>query len=213
MVLEARKVHEGFRRQLGQDSAPRLDQLLMDGIELVGVGLGILQPVPLHDGRLVEGGRRVGIVFQQLGRTLAVIGEVEAAANRRVGAPPDLLDIVAPGRRDAHAFPELVGDHIVDGLEAEAVQRFGRGLQRIDLLGGEGVTGLFGPVGLALQHVEVEAQSFELLLPARPRRRCFTAHGSARARRAARGARSAEATALALAGRGFAGVRCRRRRA
>ena len=158
MVLEAREVHEGFRRQLGQDSAPRLDQLLMDGIELVGVGLHVLQPVPLHDGRLVEGGRRVGIVFQQLGRTLAVIGEVEAAANRRVGAPPHLLDIVAPGRRDAHALPELVGDDVLDGLEAKAVQRLGRGLQRVDLVGGEGVTGLLGPVGLALQHVEVEAQ-------------------------------------------------------
>ena len=209
MVLEAREVDQAFRRQLGQDAAPGLDQLLVDGIELVGVGLGVLQPVPLHDGRLVERGRRVGVVFQQLGRALAVEGEVEAAADRRIGAPPDLLDIIAPRRRDAHALPELVGDHMLDRLEAEAVQRLGRRLQRVDLVGCEGVTGLLGPVGLALQHVVVEAQLLELLLPARPRRRGFTAHQLA-PDEPPDDPVAAEAAALAVARRGLAGVRRRR---
>ena len=142
----------------------------MDRIELVGVGLDVLQPVPLDDGRLVERGRRVGVVLQELGRTLTVIGKVEAPADRRIGAPPDALDIVAPGRRNAHALPQLVGDDIFDGFQAYAMQCLGRRLQLIDFVGGEDVAGLLGPVGLALHDVVVEAQLLELVLPARARR-------------------------------------------
>ena len=167
---------QALGRQAAQHAAPGLDQLLVDRVELVGLGLHVLQPVPLHDGRLVERRRRVGVVFEQLGRAAAVVGEVEAAADRRIGAPPDPFEVVAPGRRDAHALPELARHDVLDRLEAHAVQLLGRGFELVDLVGREGVAGLLGPVRLAVHDVVVEAELLELVLPARAWRHGFAAH-------------------------------------
>src|SRR5262249_18864728 len=132
-------------------------------------GFDVLQPVPLHHSRFVERRGRVGIVFQKLGRALSVIGEVEAAVDGGIGAPPYALDIVAPGRRNAHALPKLVGNDMLDSLQAKVVQRLGRGFDFVDLVGGEDVAGLLGPIGLALQDVVVEPQLLALLRPPGPR--------------------------------------------
>jgi hypothetical protein len=42
------------------------DQLFVDGIVLVEMGEAVLQPKPLHDRGLEQGGGRVGIQLQKL---------------------------------------------------------------------------------------------------------------------------------------------------
>ncbi len=71
-----------------------LDQTLVQRVELVGA-LGqparrhlVLEPGPLEDGGLEERGRRVGVVFEQLRRSGAVVGEVEAAVEIAVAPVP-----------------------------------------------------------------------------------------------------------------------------
>ena len=66
---------------------------------------------------------------------------------------------------------------MLDRLEAQLVQRLGRGLELVDLVGGEGVAGLLVPVGLAVHDVVVEAELLELALPAGTRGGGFALHG------------------------------------
>ena len=56
------------------------------------------------------------------------------------------------------------------------MQLFGRGFELVDFVGREGIAGLFVPVGLAVHDIVVEAEFLDLVLPARPRRYCFTTH-------------------------------------
>ena len=74
------------------DRAPIRDQLFVQRVELVSLGErrqhGLLQPAPLDNGRLEQRGRRVGVVLEQLGRIDAVVGEIEAARERRLSRAP-----------------------------------------------------------------------------------------------------------------------------
>ena len=56
------------------------------------------------------------------------------------------------------------------------MQRLGRRLELVDLVGGEGVAGLLGPVGLAVEHVVVEAELSSLLCQPGRGVNCFAAH-------------------------------------
>ena len=53
---------------LGANIAPGLNQFFVNRVELIGVGEALLEPSPLHDGGLDQGGRSVGVVFKELGR-------------------------------------------------------------------------------------------------------------------------------------------------
>src|SRR5713101_5799627 len=67
------------------DFFPRLNQALMDRVELVGMGRDdapldrLLQPPPLEHRRLENRGRRIRVIFQQFRRTVSVKTEVEPA--------------------------------------------------------------------------------------------------------------------------------------
>ncbi len=69
----------------GADFFPRVDQALMDRIELVGMSGNdapfdrLLQPCPLKHRRLEDRGRRIRIVFQQFRRAASVETEIEPA--------------------------------------------------------------------------------------------------------------------------------------
>src|SRR5438128_6643934 len=63
-----------------------------------------------------------------------------------------------------------------DRLEAEAMQFLGGGLHLVDFVRGENVSRLLGPIGLAVEGVEIEVQRLELLLPAGPRHQLLAAH-------------------------------------
>ncbi|MNN53784.1 hypothetical protein D3C81_1685650 [compost metagenome] len=67
------------RFQIGET----LDQFFLQAVvliglraELAGVDL-VFQPQPLEKGRFVQRGRGIGVVFQQLGRIDAVVGQIK----------------------------------------------------------------------------------------------------------------------------------------
>ncbi len=86
------------------------DQAFVDGVELVGgrrdlsARLHVLQPSPLENGAFKQAGRRVGIEFEQLCRTVAIIGEVETAIKIALVAAPGADDRVVIGLRNGHSL-------------------------------------------------------------------------------------------------------------
>src|SRR6185437_7646592 len=101
---------------------PGLDQALMDRVILIGRLRNdapldrLLEPGPLKYRRLEDRGRRVGIVFEQLCRSLSVEAEVEPAI--------EAAFVALPAFRDQR--PERFGDlqpleifFIVDGAADE----------------------------------------------------------------------------------------------
>jgi hypothetical protein len=119
----------------------------------------------LDDGGFEEAGGGVGVVFEELGRIDAVVGEVEAAVEGELVAVPGLSDPWNKLRGDLEEVEEVVVDHVLDGLEAEVIEGVGGGFELVDLGGGEEVADGFVPVGLVVDAVEVEALGFDGGLP------------------------------------------------
>ncbi len=152
---------------------PGLDQALVDRVVLIGRLRNdapldrLFEPGPLKHRRLEDRGRRVGIVFQQLCRSLSVEAEVEPAVEAGF--------VALPAFRDQR--PECFGDlqpleifFVVDGaadeLEAHRVDLARRRLDlRFDLFQREGVIAALVPVAGAVDGVEVEAAGIGGLLP------------------------------------------------
>ena len=63
--------------------SPALQQAFVQAVQLVRLGKDLLFPEPLHDGGFQHRGGRVAVVFEQLGRTAAVIAEVKPAIVQR----------------------------------------------------------------------------------------------------------------------------------
>ena len=122
----------------------------MQRVELVGVGIAgpylLLEPAPLRDRRLEERRRRVGVVFEELGRALAVVGEVEAAEERDLLRAPGPRDAVAPRLGNRELGHAVAGDDVLDRVQATRVQLAGGRLERVDLVGGEAVAARLVPV-------------------------------------------------------------------
>src|SRR5262249_27344416 len=78
------------------DCLPRVDQPLMDGVELVGAGRDdapfdrLFEPGPLKHRGLEDRGRRIRIVFEQFCRRLAVELQIEPAVEAAVVTLPAL---------------------------------------------------------------------------------------------------------------------------
>lgn len=154
------------------------DQALVERVELVGARRqapgreSVLQPEPLEHRALVEGGRRVSVVFEELGRPGPgpAIGEVHAPVEGRV-TPPEAVGDDVPGRfGDRQGHQDLAVPHgpLGEG-EAEGMKLAGRLLDVVlDLRQGEGVIGALVPVGLIFKRVEVEARPRRVLAPVRP---------------------------------------------
>ncbi len=89
-----------------KDLAKPRDQRLVYAVELVRTFRQhtrrqlIFQPLPLKGGALVKRGRRVGVVFQQLGGAFAVIGEIEPAIDLGITAFPAVCNKIAMGLRN-----------------------------------------------------------------------------------------------------------------
>ena len=151
--------------ELATDAAPRLDQPLVDAVELVEIpapgfadrGRQVLEPEPLDDRGLEEGGRGVRVVLQELGRPLAVERQVEPAVDRVLVALPALLDEAVEGRGDVELVEPLLLDDVADRLQAQRIEPRGRGLDGVDLASLEEVIGALVPVGHPVDRVEQEA--------------------------------------------------------
>ena len=168
------EVHLAGRQPLG-DRAPALDELLVQGVPLVVVGVEVLEPVPLQDRRLEQRGGGVRVVLQHLARPAAVVAQVEAAVDVRVVPLPRRRDgLPAPlGQREV---AEPLGRHdVVDGLQAHRVQQLDVRLEGEDLVHREHVVHRLvpvGPLGAALAaagRVVDQALLGDRLVPARAR--------------------------------------------
>src|SRR5688572_29263389 len=104
------------------ESRPELDQPLVDAVELVRVRVRVLHPEPLDDRGFQQGGRRVGVVFEQLRWRAAIVGEVESAVDGQLVALPTLLEVADELRRDAEPVEQVALANVLDGLEAEVLQ-------------------------------------------------------------------------------------------
>ena len=96
--------------------APARDESLVDAVELVGVGMGVLEPVPLDDGGFEQGGRGIGVVLEQLGRPRAVVTQIEAAVERRGILLPAFDDVRGPLFRETEAREEVLANDVLNGL-------------------------------------------------------------------------------------------------
>ena len=102
---------------LARSRLPALDQALVQRIVLVGVLRDdaachrILQPLPLEHRGLEHRGRRVGVVFQEFRRSLAVVAQIEASVEARVAALEARCDPIPVRHRNVQDFHHaLVGE-------------------------------------------------------------------------------------------------------
>ena len=170
------------------DAPQRCDELVVDGVELVGVlgkravRYGLFEPAPLEVAGLVERGWRVGVVFKELGGPAAVIREVEAPVEAR------LASIVAVGDRVPRALGNLqprenalVTHGAANDLVSHLMKLDGRGFQiLLYLFESEGVIARLVPVGFAAGRVENEPFGLGRPSPIEPLAAGNAPHGSAR---------------------------------
>src|SRR6266446_21147 len=177
MIADTREI-ERLRTQRAVHVPPPLDELFMQGVELVGAlvyraarggfqALAVFQPEPLRHARLDERGRRIGVVFQKLGRSLAVPGEIEPAEDGRIPPFPGVANAFGKGARNRELAVAAVAHDVLACLQAKTLQFLGGGLQDVDLFTGKDIAGRFFPIPPA-ERVKVEADVLAAALPVRP---------------------------------------------
>ena len=147
---------------------PGLDQRLVDGVILIRPRKAFLQPMPLNDCGLEQRRRRVGVVFQELGRVGAVKTQIEATVKRGLSSKPASGGEPAELRADAELVEPLPLDNMRNG-RIDHPSELGAGrVQRLDLGLGECVGGIFPPVDRCRNLAEIDAEGREFRVPAGP---------------------------------------------
>ena len=67
---------------------PSRNQMFVDAVELIGLRIEVLQPLPLRHRCFHQRRRGIGVIFQHLRRTRAVVGKIEPAIQTEVIAIP-----------------------------------------------------------------------------------------------------------------------------
>jgi len=151
-----------------RESGEARQQLFMQRVELVGLGVRVLQPDPLGDGRLDRQRRRVGIVFEQLHRARGVVeGEVHAAHQRRVAAPPGAFDVFREPVGQVKCLAQQAGfarDQMLHRIEAAGMEFHGCAIQRIHLGRGKAPVASLMPPKAAIRSPAAHPRSW----PPRP---------------------------------------------
>src|SRR6267378_2385074 len=177
MIADTREIKR-LRTQRTVYLPPPLDELFVQRVELIGAPvhraarggfqpLAVFQPEPLRHARFDECGRRIGVVFEQLGRTVAVPGEIEAAEDRGVAPRPRVGDVGRESLRDREFAVASVAHDVLACLQAETLQFLGRSLQDVDLFTGKDIAGRFLPIPSA-ERVKGESDVLAAALPVRP---------------------------------------------
>ena len=159
------------RRAVVPQFFPLRDELFVNGVELIVFRVQILQPIPLHDSRLEERRRRVGVVLEKLRRRVAVVHEIEAAVDRGRFSVPRPFDRVDGGNGNPEFDVPLLVDDVLSGLEADPLQLVCRRLDLVDLAAAEHVVRAFVPVQAALGVMVDEPLAPDGLFPVLPRLR------------------------------------------
>ena len=163
VVLDAAEVD---RR--GRAAAPRRDEPLVNRVELVRAGVEVLQPEPLRHRCLHQGRRRVGVVFQQLGRRVPVEAQVKPSVEAEVVPLPGAEDAGDGYLGDAQPGPPLMLDHRLGPLDTQVMQRVGSRFEHVNLFGAQLVGGGFVPIRPRFMRMISQADLLDLLAPARP---------------------------------------------
>src|ERR1700733_6416109 len=152
---------------------PRLDQALMQRVELVGACLKetpldpLFEPGPLKHRGLEDRGRRIGVIFEKFCVPAAGIAEVEPAIEAAIVAAPGVAD-QWPERLGYPQSPQmpLVFDHRTAEFAAHRVDFAGRRLDPVfDFGERKGVKGALVPVAPAVDGMKIEAAGFGRRLP------------------------------------------------
>ena len=163
---------EAGRRDLGETR----NQPFVKCVELVAARRKapflqpLFEPEPLEHGGFVEGGRGVGVVFEELGWPRAAVGEIEASVEARIAPVPTRSHRVPDrfGNRE-RGEDALVRDRLRREIEAERVQLGARSFDVVfDLGQREGVGVALVPIGFAVDGVEGKAGVPRNLPPAGP---------------------------------------------
>ncbi|MNS65570.1 hypothetical protein D3C72_987400 [compost metagenome] len=140
-----------------------LDQLLLQGVELVAAFRQVarsnlvFEPDPLEEGRFVQRGRRISVVFQHLRIAHAVPRQIEARVEGRLVSLPGVAHKTPGVFRNAEFGHQLIaGNHLFHDLQAHLVQLGGHLFQLFYLGEGELVVGILTPVRFAVHGVEVK---------------------------------------------------------
>ena len=144
---------------------PFSDELLVGGVELIGVGKAVLQPVPLRDGGFDKAGGRVGVVLEELDG-VAIVREIESAVEcGGLGVPRGTNCSVSCGGNAHLCKAVLVQNHVPCG-ECKALDLVGCSFEAIDFARGEFPVGGLVPIGCAVSESMVgESDLFDALLP------------------------------------------------
>ena len=144
---------------------PLRDQLLVDGVELVRSGNDLLLPLPLHDSRLEQHRRRVGVELEELRWLARPVAEVEAPVDGRMVVVPRGLDQRHRGVGNRQLGVAALGDDVLDGVEAARPELVGRRLDPLHVGRGQAVVRGLVPVHLSVRVMEDHADGFGLGLP------------------------------------------------
>ncbi len=167
---EMQQVETVLFTQLGET----LNQLFLQAIELValfrqvsGVHL-VFQPDPLEEGRFIQRGWRIGVIFKKLRFTHAIPRQIKARIERGLAGFPRLAH-KAPGvLRNAEFSHQLVAvDHFLDSLQAHLMELCRHRLQFFHLGERQFVISVFTPVRLAIHGVEVKTVFGRFFAPVR----------------------------------------------
>ena len=151
---------------LAAEVVKAVDQRFLDAVELVrtpwqytSVYL-LLQPQPLEKAGLIDGGRGVGIVFQQFSRACALITKVHASIQAGLFIVPTGGDKVPKALGQGKLLePVFVPNHLINQFQAHLLQLVGRVFQVVfNLLQGKLIIGAFVPVFFAIYIAEFEAE-------------------------------------------------------
>ena len=147
----------------------------MERVELIGIawqdflGARAVEPVPLEHRRLEQRGRRIGIVFQELGRSLAIVAQVEAPVEAAVLSSPARRDEIPERLRNGESLHDLlVRDGAARQLDAHGLESGGRRFEFVlDLAEAERVIRRLVPIEFAVDGMVREAHLLGAVAPVR----------------------------------------------
>ena len=185
-VLRDRQAREVERphRKPGRELLPARHQPLVERVPLVGGGVHVLQPVPLHHRRLDQAGRGVGVELEEARGPHAVPGQVHPAVDGGVAVAVHALPGAGHQRRhlprDGEPLPEAAGlDDVPDRGQHHLVELGGGPLEQVHVTRSERPEGRLVPVR-ALGGVDGEPHLLHPALPVLARLPLAAFHRGAR---------------------------------
>ncbi len=157
------------------DFFPALDQSLVKRVELIVARLDFLLLVPLRHRAFDQRGRRVGVVFQQLGRVDTVVSKIKTAKQQGVVGVLRIHRVFNKPVGQRERLERAFGDDMFDRVDAQLVQLSCRLFDHLDFAVGKAITCRLIPVHI-VKTVKMKAEIRELALSVGARLERFALH-------------------------------------